>query len=214
MYVRDKSVPTSALTNTQTENGDLFIAGQIAMVISHPSEYAVMIDKAKKATGKDKELADQIVANMAYGPMPLGPVRRAVVFGGWNLHIFNDQYAGHAVDQNAVKALTAFMCGPEWSTKLAWTGSNPGNLDGFKTTWMKERLDTIKFLDVTTSMLPYGIPFPVIPESTSIMNLIVPEMMQNALTEKMTVKQAADDAAAKIKKIISERKLRGPWFVA
>ena len=29
MYVRDKSVPTSALTNTQTENQDPFIAGQL-----------------------------------------------------------------------------------------------------------------------------------------------------------------------------------------
>ena len=42
MYVRDQSVPTSALTNTQTENQDLFIAGEIAMMISHPSEYAAM----------------------------------------------------------------------------------------------------------------------------------------------------------------------------
>ena len=79
---------------------------------------------------------------------------------------------------------------------------------------MEERLETIKFRDVTTSKLPYGVPFPVIPESTQIMNFIVPEMLQNALTQKMTVKQAADDAAEKVKKIISERKLRGPWFVA
>ena len=63
---------------------------------------------------------------------------------------------------------------------------------------MKERLDTIKVLDVTTSMLPNGIPFPVIPEATEIMNIIVPDMMQNALTGKMTVDQAADDAAAKV----------------
>ena len=60
---------------------------------------------------------------------------------------------------------------------------------------MKQRLDTIKFLDVTTSMLPYGVPFPVIPESTEIMNIIVPDMLQNALTGKMTVEEAADDAA-------------------
>ena len=64
---------------------------------------------------------------------------------------------------------------------------------------MKQRLDQIKFLEVTTSMLPYGIPFPVIPEPTEIMNIIVPDMMQNALTKKMTVKAAADDAADKIK---------------
>jgi multiple sugar transport system substrate-binding protein len=58
------------------------------------------------------------------------------------------------------------------------------------------------------------VPFPVIPESTTIMNNIVPEMMQNALTKKMTVKQAADDAAEKIKKLIAERRSRGPWVVA
>jgi multiple sugar transport system substrate-binding protein len=208
MYVRDKSVPTSALTNTQTENGDLFISGQIAMEISHPSEYAAMIDKANKATGPDKEAADQVVANMAYGLMPSGPVRRAVVFGGSNIHIFNDQYAGHQVDRKAADAFIAFTCGPEWSVKnpTNWTGSNPGNLLGFKTEGMKQRLEQIKFLDVTTSMLPYGIPFPVIPESTDIMNNIVPTMVQNALTGKMTVKQAADDAAEQIKNLIAQRR--------
>jgi multiple sugar transport system substrate-binding protein len=209
MYVRDKSVPTSALTNTQTENGDLFISGQIAMEIAHPSEYAQMIDKANKATGADKELADQVVANMAYGLIPAGPVRRAVVFGGSNIHIFNDQNAGHKVDRKAANALIAFFCGPEWSVKAFgnWTGSNPGNLQGFKTDGMKQRLDQIKFLEVTTSMLPYGVPFPVIPESTEIMNNTVPNMLQNALTGKMTVKQAADDAAEKIKTLIAQRRL-------
>jgi len=77
---------------------------------------------------------------------------------------------------------------------------------------MKQRLDSVKFLDVTTSMLPYGIPFPVIPESTTIMNSIVPDMLQNTLTQKMTVKQAADDAAEKIKKLVAERKTRS-WIV-
>jgi multiple sugar transport system substrate-binding protein len=68
---------------------------------------------------------------------------------------------------------------------------------------MKERLDTIKFLDVTTSMLPSGIPFPVVPQATEIMNNIVPDMMQNALTGKMTVDQAADDAAKKVQDVMS-----------
>ena len=63
--------------------------------------------------------------------------------------------------------------------------------------------DTIKFLNVTTSMLPNGIPFPVIPELAEIMNIIVPDMMQNALTEKMTVDEAADDAAKKIEELLS-----------
>jgi multiple sugar transport system substrate-binding protein len=68
---------------------------------------------------------------------------------------------------------------------------------------MKERLDSIPNLNVTTSMLPYGIPFPVVPESTEIMNIIVPDMMQNALTETMSVSDAADDAASKIEDLLS-----------
>jgi len=212
MYVRDKSVPTSALTNTQTENGDLFISEQIAMVIVHPSEFALMNDKLAKATGADKAVAQGVVENMVYGLIPQGPVRRAVVFGGSNMHIFADKYTGHTVDKNAAKAFLNFSVSPEWATKQwAWVGSNPPTQDGFKSEWMKQRLDTVKFLDVTTSMLPYGIPFPVIPESTTIMNSIVPDMLQNTLTQKMTVKQAADDAAEKIKKLIAERKARGPW---
>jgi multiple sugar transport system substrate-binding protein len=35
------------------------------------------------------------------------------------------------------------------------------------------------------------------------MNIIVPNMMQNALTGKMTVAEAADDAASKIKDLLS-----------
>ncbi|GGF26824.1 hypothetical protein GCM10011321_17840 [Youhaiella tibetensis] len=202
MYVRDKSVPVSALTNTQNENQNPFIAGQLGMMIAHPAEYAKMVDLASKATGADKEMADTVVANMRYGLIPQGPERRAVVFGGSNIHIIKNDYVDGGLDEQAAKALVCFWTSPEWSTKLAWVDSNPGNLRGFKTEWMKERLDTIKFLDVTTSMLPNGIPFPVIPEATEIMNIIVPDMLQNALTGKMTVDQAADDAAGKVKELL------------
>jgi multiple sugar transport system substrate-binding protein len=205
MYVRDQSVPTAALTNTQTENQDLFIAGDIAMMISHPSEYAAISDRAAKATGADKEFADQVVANMAYGLIPEGPARRAVVFGGSNAHIFSDAAHGSAVNRDAARALIAAITGPEWSLKLNWTGSNPSNLLGFESQWMKERLEQIKFLEVTTAMLPYGIPFPVVPESTEVMNIIVPEMLQNALTETMTVEEAANDAADRINELIASR---------
>ncbi len=205
MYVRDRSVPTSALTNTQTENGDLFASGQIAMMISHPSEYAAMVDRAARATGSEKAVADEIVANMAYALIPEGPVRRAVVFGGDNIHIFTDEAAGHEVDRDAARALIAFTAGAEWSTKREWSGSNPGNLRGFETTWMRERLDEISFLEVTTAMLPYGIPFPVVPERTEVVNVIVPEMIQNALTGSMTVEEAANDAAEKLNALAQAR---------
>jgi len=203
MYVRDKSVPVSALTNTQVENQDPFIAGQLAMMISHPSEYAIMVDRANRVTGADRQIADAVVANMRYGLIPKGPARRAVVFGGWNAHIFNPAVVEGKLDLDAARAFVAFMTGPEWSTKLAWTGSNPGNTRGFRTTWMQQRLEQIRFLDVTTSMLTSGIPFPVIPESGEIMNIVVPDMLQNALTGRLSVAAAADNAARQIRDLLS-----------
>ena len=70
---------------------------------------------------------------------------------------------------------------------------------------MKQRLEEINFLEVTTAMLPYGIPFPVVPESPEVMNIIIPEMLQNALTESMTVEEAANDAAERINELIASR---------
>ncbi|MFT4038660.1 MAG: sugar ABC transporter substrate-binding protein [Thermomicrobiales bacterium] len=205
MYVRDQSVPTSALTNTQTENQDLFIAGEIAMMIAHPSEYIAMRDRAAKATGADKEKADAIVASMSYGLIPEGPARRAVVFGGSNAHIMSDEAHGSPVNRDAARALVTLLTSPEWSLKNNWSDSNPANLLGFETEWMKQRLEEIKFLEVTTAMLPYGIPFPVVPESPEVMNIIIPEMLQNALTESMTVEEAANDAADRINELIAQR---------
>ena len=51
-YVRDKSVPVSALTNQQADNQPLFLAGQLAMMISHPSDYNVMLDLREKGDGR------------------------------------------------------------------------------------------------------------------------------------------------------------------
>jgi multiple sugar transport system substrate-binding protein len=203
MYVRDKSVPVSALTNQQADNQPLFVAGQLGMMISHPSDYSVMLDLQKKATGEDAAKAQTVIDNMRYGLIPTGPDgRRAVVFGGSNIHILNPEYVeGGVVDEAAAKAMVCFWTSPEWSLKMAYAGSNPGNLNGFKTEWMKKRLEDIKFLDVTTSMLPYGVPFPALPETPEIMNHIIPDMLQNALTGAMTVDEAAEDAAKKVEAI-------------
>jgi multiple sugar transport system substrate-binding protein len=203
MYVRDGSVPTSALTNTQSENQAPFISGQLAMMIAHPAEYAKMLDLAAQATGEDRAVADAVVENMRYGLIPEGPEGRAVVFGGSNIHAVRPEYVEGEYDEQAVRALICMWTSPEWSTKMNWVSSNPGHLGGFRTEWMAERLETIPFLDVTTSMLPSGVPFPVLPEAPEIMNIIVPDMMQNALTGAMTVQEAADDAAAKIEALRS-----------
>ena len=127
-----------------------------------------------------------------------------MVFGGSNAHVFNPNIVEGGMDLQAVKAFVAFMTGPEWSIKLAWNISNPGNVRGFRTKWMRERLDTIRFLDVSTSMLPNGIPFPVLPQSAEIMNIIVPNMLQNTLTRKMTPDQAAENAAKELKALIND----------
>jgi multiple sugar transport system substrate-binding protein len=202
MYVRDQSAPRAGLTSVQSDNDPPFLAGQLAMMGSHPQEYTVMLDNARKATGADKKAAEEVVANMRYGNLPKGPVRSAAVFGGSNVHVFDPAYVDGKFDIDGVRAFVAFMTGPEWSTKLAWDTSNPGNLRGFRTKWMKERLQTIKFLAESTTMLPFGVPFPVVPESSEIMNIIVPTMMQNALTGRMSVAAAADDAGAKLRDLI------------
>src|SRR3569623_477236 len=93
MYVRDKSVPVSALTNQQADNQPLFLAGQLGMMISHPSDYNVMQDLLKKTTGTDTAKAQTVIDNMRYGLIPTGPDgKRAVVFGGSNIHIVKDEY--------------------------------------------------------------------------------------------------------------------------
>jgi multiple sugar transport system substrate-binding protein len=52
-------------------------------------------------------------------------------------------------------------------------------------------------------MLTAGIPFPVIPESAEIMNIVVPDMLQNALTGRMSVAAAADTAAKQVKELLN-----------
>jgi multiple sugar transport system substrate-binding protein len=109
------------------------------MMISHPSEYAVILDRAKKATGDDRKTADAVVENMRYGLIPKGSTRRAVVFGGSNAHVFKPDIVEGGMDLQAARAFIAFMTGPEWSIKMAWVSSNPGNIRGFRTKWMRER---------------------------------------------------------------------------
>ena len=199
MYVRDHSAPVSALTSVQSDNDDPFVSGQLGMMGAHPNEYVLMLDRAARATGSDRKMADSVVANMRYGLMPRGPVRRSVVFGGSNVHIFDSSVVDGKLDLDAARAFVAFSTGPEWSTKLAWDTSDPGNLRGFRTVWAKQRLEQIRFLREATAGLQFGIPFPAVPQSSEIMNIIVPTMMQNALTGKMSVSAAADNAAKQIK---------------
>lgn len=182
--------PQSTLTNTQTEVQDLFISGEVAMMIAHPSAYTSVKNKAPDVAEK-----------MNYVLMPKGPVRRAVAFGGWSMFISKT-----AKDMDAVKAVVKNRTSPYWSIRLIWTGSNPGNRDAFALPEEQQRLNDIKFLNVTTEMLQYGISFPAIPEGADIMNLMVPQMIQDVLTKAKTPEQSAKDTAQKINDLIAKRK--------
>ncbi len=190
VYVRDQAAPASAINNTQIENRDLFISGEVAMMIDHPSAYTIV-------KGKAPDVAEK----MNYVLMPKGPVRRAVAFGGSNLSIFKT-----AKDMDAVKAVVKDRTSPLQSLRFAYEGSNPGNRDAFSLPEQQQRVNEIKFLNVTTEMLQYGVSYPAIPEAADIMNLMVPQMIQDVLTKNKTPEQSAKDTAKKVNDLIAKRK--------
>src|SRR5260370_8671163 len=83
---------------------------------------------------------------------------------------------------------------------------NPGNRDVFALPEQQQRIKEIKFLDVATEMMQYGISFPAIPEAGDIMNLLVPQMMQDVMTKAKTPEQSAKDTAKKVNDLIAKRK--------
>ncbi len=182
--------PQSSLTNSQTEIYDLFISGEVAMMIDKPSAYPIIKNKAPDVAEK-----------MVYSLYPKGPVRRAVVFNGWNCVIFKS-----AKDVDAAKAVVREMTSPLWSLRLSYESSNPGNRDAFTLPEQQQRIKEIKFLDVATEMMQYGISFPAIPEAGDIMNLYVPQMMQDVMTKAKTPEQSAKDTAKKVNDLLAKRK--------
>ena len=190
LFVRDQSAPQSAFTNTGVENQNLLLSGEIAMMSGHPTTYALA-----------KRTAPEVAAKLGYTLMPLGPVRRAVVFGGSNIVVFKS-----AKDLNAAKAVAKDRTSPQWSLYHQWETSNPGNRDAFALPEQQKRLAENTFLNVTTENLQFGISFPAVPEANDIMNLLVPQMMQDVMTKAKTPEQAAKDAAKKANDMIAKRK--------
>jgi len=190
VFVRDNSAPQSALTNTGLENQNLLLSGEIAMMSGHPSSYTFIRAKAP-----------DVAATLGYTLMPTGPVRRAVVFGGSDIVIFKS-----AKDLDAAKAVVKDRTSPQWSIHHVWETSNPGNRDAFSLPEAQQRLMENKFLDVTTSNLQYGISFPAVPEANDIMNLYVPQMMQDVMTKAKTPEQSAVDTAKKVNDLLAKRK--------
>jgi len=190
VFVRDQSAPSSSINNTNIEVTNLFQSEEVAMLIGLPGSFTTV-----------RNAAPIIAPKINFSLMPKGPVRRAVVFGGSNMLIFKS-----AKDLDAAKAVVKNATSPPWSLRLHYEGSNPGNRDGFNLPEEKIREMQTKFLDVSISMLQYGISFPTIPEAADIMNLEVPQMMQDVMTKAKTPEQSAKDTAKKVNDRIAKRK--------
>ncbi len=190
VFVRDNSAPQSALTNTGVENQNLLLSGEIAMMSGHPTTYALAV-----------RTVPEIAEKLGYTMMPQGPVRRAVVFGGSNVVIFKG-----AKDLAAAKAVIKDRTSATWSLYHQWETSNPGNRDAFNLPAQQQRLTENRYLNVTTDNLQYGVSFPAIPESSDIMNLIVPQMMQDVMLKVKTPQQAAQEGAKKVNDLLAKRR--------
>lgn len=184
MYNIDKSVQPSALSDQESDVDTLFAQGKVAMMIDHPS-----------AVTQVRSLAPQL--KIGADLLPKGPARRAVVFGGSNLHV-------NAKTKNmsaAVAYLRAYLA-PDWDTNLAGLGSNPGNRQGLKSQAQKQKLPKMPFNDVTVKMMPYGVNVPLLAQGAQIWNTIIPDMIQAVLTKQRSPQQAAAEAESNIKGLL------------
>lgn len=183
MYNVDHSVESSALTDQESDVATLFAQGKVGMMIDHPS-----------AAAQVKQLAPKI--NLGGDLLPEGPARRAVVFGGSNLHIY-----AKTANMDAALAYVRSYLAPVWDDHLAGLGSNPANRAALNSPTDKKRAANMPFNDVTIKMMPYGVNVPLIAAGAQIWNSVIPSMIQAVLTKQRTPQQAAAEAAASIKSI-------------
>ncbi len=180
MFNIDKSVEPSALTNAQPDVTTLFLGGKVAMMIEHPS-----------AAAQVHSLNPKI--ELGAGLLPAGPVRRAVVFGGSNLHVRR----GTPNLEQSLEFLRAYES-PNWNARLSGLGSNPANRQAEHAPAQKEREKLLLFNDITIEMMKYGVSVPLVSQGARIWNETIPTMIQKVLLKQMSAKQAATEAAAEI----------------
>jgi multiple sugar transport system substrate-binding protein len=185
LYNKDKSVQPSALSDQESDVATLFLGGKVAMMIDHPNA-AVQVRK----------LAPHI--NLGGALIPRGPVRRAVVFGGSNLHV----RANTPNMTQAMAFLKAYLS-PDWDTRLAGLGSNPGNRIGYHSVAQQQRDKMLLFNDVTLKMMQYGVNVPLVAQGAQIWNQVIPSMIQRVLTKQMSPKDSAAQAASDVQQIMS-----------
>ncbi|MEM3713807.1 MAG: hypothetical protein QXF82_02540, partial [Nitrososphaeria archaeon] len=130
-----------------------------------------------------------------------GPVRRASVLGGWNLHIFKDRIKTNDELEASIICAKTFL-DPYWNA--LWTrGSNPGNKKSFQTDIWKENYNKEWWRKPPTDMLQYTVSFPPIPQWSEIGLTVLPQMLQYACSGEKTTEEAVRWAEGKIKEILA-----------
>ncbi len=130
--------------------------------------------------------------------LPAGPVRRAAVLGGSNMHI-------RATTDNkpAALALMRAYLSPYWNARLGvGTGSEASTRDARDSTEMQALSKDQPFKDLVFKMLPYGVNVPLVTQGAQIWNLIIPGMIQQVLAGRATPREAASAAATQASQLM------------
>ena len=186
MFAVDKSVQPSAASDNSRMVQPLFLSGKCAMCMDHPP-FALQIQTLKP----DFELGAAM--------LPAGPVRRAAVLGGSNMHI-------RATTDNkpaALAVMKAFLS-PYWNARLAvGTGSEASTKAARDSEEMQALSKAQPFSDIVYKMLPFGVNVPLVTQGAQIWNNIIPGMIQQVLSGRSTPKDAAAAAASQVKQLMS-----------
>ena len=185
MFNIDKSVQPSALSDNERSVETLFLDGKCAMCIDQPP-FALQVKTLKP----DLDLGGAM--------LPEGPVRRAVVLGGSNMHI-----RATTDNKQAALALMRAYLSPTWNAKLGvGAGSEASTQAARDSEEMRSLAKDQPFNDLVFKMLPYGVNVPLVTEGAQIWNLIVPGMIQQVLSRTASPKDAANAAAAKVRQLM------------
>ncbi|HTU53078.1 MAG TPA: sugar ABC transporter substrate-binding protein [Acetobacteraceae bacterium] len=186
MFNIDKSVQPSALSDNESNVETLFLDGKVAMCIDHPS-FAQQVRQLKP----DLPVGGAMV--------PSGPVRRAVVLGGSNIHI-----RATSTNKAAALALIRAYLSPYWNARLGTGAGSEASTAAARRSHEQGLLSKeIPFNDIVFKMLPYGVNVPLVAEGAQIWNAIVPQMIQEVLSGRSTPKDAASAAAGQVRELMA-----------
>lgn len=177
---RYRFAPPSAVSDSRNEVRQLFMTGQVAMMLDGPW-----------ATGTFKEMAPRLNWTVGKIPWVEGKTRRSVL-SAWYYTIFS----GSRHKEQAWRFIS-FMLRPENMAKGVVT------LPVRKSASRSARFATAEWAPWFDA-LQYAEPEPSTKHFNDIAD-ITGDAIQEILLNRKTVKQAADDAAARINRLLAER---------